>query len=373
MGRRLTRAVKRTRFESRSGGLPSPHVDPATSTTNPSATTRRCDVVITTRNRPEPLRRCLASLADQSARDVGIIVVDDHSDEPLEPIVAQVTASEDFGVEPVVVRLPEPSGPAAGRNAGVAASNAEYIIFIDDDIVVDRHLVEIHLSEVMSTNDPSAPIVTRGPFVEPPDWNPTPWNLWEAKMATRGTNAIVRGDYAPTWRQFHTGNNCLSREVFLAVGGFDETFLRAEDDELGARLHEYGCQFHFVPSALAWHYSNRSLEAWLHIPRAYAHYTVVIDRMYPHFGYLAKRQSELSHSNALLRVARRVSRGPRRTRLTVWLAVQIAVAAHRVRLTAITMSALSAAYDLSFVEALRAAMAEATTPEATAHVTVSST
>lgn len=321
-----------------------------------TTTARRCDVVITTRNRPEPLQRCLASLADQSVRDLGIIVVDDHSDEPIAPAVDAVVARHEFAIPPVVIRLDEPSGPAAGRNAGVAASQAEYIIFIDDDVVVDRHLVEVHLSEVMSAADAEPPIVTRGPFVEPPDWDPTPWNLWEAKMGTRGTNAIIRGDYAPTWRQFHTGNNCLPRRVFEAVGGFDETFLRAEDDELGARLHEYGCRFHFVPSALAWHYSRRSLEAWLEIPRAYAHYTVVIDRMYPHLGYLAQRQRELTMSNPLLRAARRLAGGARRTRVAVAVAVRIALVAHRVRATPITMSALSMAYDLSFADAFRTAV-----------------
>lgn len=315
-------------------------------------------MVITTRNRPEPLQRCLASLAGQSV-DAGIIVVDDHSDEPIAPAVAEVADAEDFAIDPVVIRLDEPSGPAAGRNAGVAASEAEYIIFLDDDIVADRHLVEIHLSEVTSGDESGAPIVTRGPFVEPPDWNPTPWNLWEARMATRGTNAIVRGDYEPTWRQFHTGNNCLARAVFEAVGGFDETFLRAEDDELGARLHEYGCRFHFVPSALAWHYSNRSLEAWLEIPRAYAHYTVVIDAMYPHFGYLDRRLVELGQSNPLALVARRLAGGPRRTALAVGAAVRIAQVAHRLGITPVTLNALSMAYDLSFVGALRQAIAEA--------------
>ncbi|NNE11591.1 MAG: glycosyltransferase family 2 protein [Ilumatobacter sp.] len=312
-------------------------------------------MVITTRNRPEPLQRCLASLADQSVRNVGIIVVDDHSDEPIAPAVEAAVARHEFDVPPVVLRLDEPSGPAAGRNAGVAASDAEYIIFIDDDLVVDRHLVEVHLSEVESSEDPSSPIVTRGPFVEPPAWDPTPWNLWEAKMATRGTNAIVRGDYQPTWRQFHTGNNCLPRHVFEAVGGFDETFLRAEDDEFGARLHDHGCRFHFVPSAIAWHYSNRSLESWLEIPRAYAHYTVLIDRMYPHLGYLEQRRAELGASNSLLRIARRLAAGPRRTRIAVAAAVRIAAFAHVVKATPITMRALSMAYDLNFVDAFRTA------------------
>ena len=265
---------------------------------------RLCDVVIPTRNRPEALRRCLQALSTQSARNFGVIIVDDHSDEPLDDVVAEAVATTRFPIEPVLLRMPQPSGPSAARNAGVAHSSAEYVIFIDDDIVADRHLVDVHLLEVMSASDSKVPIVTRGPFVEPVDWSPTAWNLWEAKMATRGTNAILRGDYVPTWRQFHTGNNCMSVELFRAVGGFDESYKRLEDDEFGLRLNEYGCEFRFVPAALAWHYSNRSLEAWLAIPRAYAYYAVVLDRAYPQEGFLDQRKSELQQSKLVLRMAR---------------------------------------------------------------------
>lgn len=319
---------------------------------------RRCDIVIATRNRPQPLLRCLRSLAAQSVRDIGIIIVDDHGDEPLNEELDRLTKQVEFPHPPRLIRLPRQSGPAAARNAGVAESSAPYVMFVDDDVVLDRHLVEIHLSEVESAEPSSPPIVTRGPFVEPPDWDPTPWNLWEARMATRGTNAIVRGDYSPTWRQFHTGNNCLPTELFRAVGGFDETFKRAEDDEFGLRLHEHGCRFHFLPAALAWHYSNRSLDAWLSIPRQYAHYTVVIDRRYPHVGYLDDRKRELSSSSALLRAARAICRGTRRTRLAAHASIVLARAAHRVGWTGLMMPALSLAYDLNFVDALRQAEAD---------------
>lgn len=323
-----------------------------------------CDVVIATRNRPEPLRRCLQSIAEQSVDDIGIIIVDDHSDMPLEPVVTELARTLEFGRPPVLLRLDRQSGPAAARNAGVNASTAEYIVFIDDDVVLDRHLIEVHLSEVRSGEPDGLPIVTRGPFVEPPAWNPNPWNLWEARMATRGTNALVRGDYAPMWRQFHTGNNCMATALFREVGGFDESFKRAEDDEFGLRLDQHGCRFRFLPAALAYHYSNRSLEAWLSIPRAYAHYTVVIDRQYPQVGYLRDRHDELNVSNPLLHLARAVCGGTRRTTAATRLAVAIAVLAHRIRLTSVTMAALSMAYDLNFVDALRKAEAAMPAPSA---------
>jgi glycosyltransferase involved in cell wall biosynthesis len=312
-------------------------------------------VVIPTKNRAEPLRRCLRSLATQSAQDFGIIIVDDHSDEPIEAMVAELAAEVSFDVDPVVIRLPESSGPAAARNVGVDASDAEFVIFIDDDVVADRHLIEVHLSEVIPGRGSERPIVTRGPFVEPAEWDPTPWNLWEAQMATRGTNALVRGDYVMTWRQFHTGNNCMPVELFKRLGGFDEGFRRAEDDELGMRLEEAGCEFRFVPAALAYHYADRSLEAWLAIPRGYGHYAVVMDRRFPQEGFLADRKAELARSHPLMRAVRTAARGPRRTKAAVSLAVNLGQLAYRARLTKVAMAGFSLAYDLSYSEAIREA------------------
>jgi len=321
-------------------------------------TDRLCDVVIPTRNRPEALRRCLLALADQTSRSFGIIIVDDHSDEPLDGVVEDVLAGATFGIEPTLLRLEQQSGPARARNAGVDASSGKYVIFIDDDVVADRHLVDIHLLEMAATEDSAVPVITRGPFVEPVDWKPNAWNLWEARMATRGTNAILRGDYVPTCQQFHTGNNCMSVALFREAGGFDESYKRLEDDEFGLRLNEMGCTLRFLPSALAWHYSNRSLEAWVAIPRAYAFYTVQLDAQYPSQRYLEIREADRRRSNVLLRAARALLTGRWRTPSAVGFAVGVGRFAHRLRLTPVTMAAMSLAYDLSYTDSLRETLSE---------------
>jgi GT2 family glycosyltransferase len=295
-------------------------------------------------------------LGNQSAQSFGIIVVDDHSDEPLDEVVARVASTGAFSSEPTLIRLDEQSGPAAARNVGVAASSAEYVLFIDDDVVADRHLIEVHLSEVRSANRPDAPVVTRGPFLEPVDWQPTAWSLWEARMAAKGNDAILRSDYEPTCRQFHTGNNCISVALFRAAGGFDVTYKRLEDDEFGLRLNELGCRLHFVPSALAWHYPNRSLEAWLAIPTAYARYTVMIDRRYPGHNYLADAAYGPRHVG--LRIARKVLIGRRRTPIAVRLVVRLGCIAHRLRITPVTLAMMSLAWDLNFNDSLLQTLAE---------------
>ena len=308
----------------------------------------RCDVVIATRNRPEPLDKCLRGLHEQSVGGFGVIIVDDASDVPITPSLEGLD-----GLDVTVTRLPAPSGPAAGRNAGVARSSADLIIFLDDDIVPNRHFVETHITAVTSGPEDGPPIVSCGPFVQPADWVPNPWNLWEARQAKKEADNLTSGAYPVSWRQFHTGNNCLPRAAFEAVGGFDESFKRAEDDELALRLHRYGCEFRFVPEAIAWHYSNRSLEAWLSIPRAYAHADIAMDRKYPDLGWLARKERERSSRSLPSRVARSVLGGPKRSALGVSAAMAISKLTYRLKLTDVSMAALSAAYELSYTDALR--------------------
>jgi GT2 family glycosyltransferase len=309
-----------------------------------------CDVVISTRNRPEALRRCLDGLRNQTTDGFGVIVVDDGSDTPIADAVGPGAAA---GLDITFLRLDAPSGPAAGRNAGVAASRADLIVFVDDDVYPNRHFVESHRRAVEPAADAHTPVVSCGPFLQPADWEPTPWNLWEARGMKREADNLMRGVFDVTWRQFHTGNNCMPRPVFVDLGGFDEAFKRAEDDELAVRLHERGCVFHFEPGAIAWHYANRSLESWLAIPRLYARYDVEIDRQHPELGYLSDKKRELAKRRLPLRVARSLFDGPRRSRIGVAAAVAAATLLYRARAVDLAMGALSMAYDLSYVDSLQ--------------------
>jgi GT2 family glycosyltransferase len=314
----------------------------------------RCDVVIPTRGRPDALVRCLDGLKRQSVDGFRVIVVDDDGEVPA---AAALDERATDGLDVALITLDGRSGPAAARNAGVAHGDAEFVVFIDDDVVPNRYFLESHLATVTASHDPDRPIVSCGPFVQPADWTPTPWNLWEARQAKKEADNLLQGRYRVTWRQFHTGNNCLPRRVFTAVGGFDEAFRRAEDDELGLRLDRFGCEFRFEPGAIAWHYSNRSLDAWLSIPRAYAHYDVEIDRRYPEQHWLDKKYREHEARRWPLRAVRRLLDGTRRRRAGVAGAVTVAQALDRIGLTDLSLPVLSVAYDLSYTDALHETLA----------------
>lgn len=92
-------------------------------------------VVIPTRDRPGLLAGCLETLRGQSAPPPGweVVVVDDGSDEPLQPVV---NAARARGLPVACVRQRK-GGLNAARNRGVAASRGEIVAFLDDDTLVE--------------------------------------------------------------------------------------------------------------------------------------------------------------------------------------------------------------------------------------------
>lgn len=307
------------------------------------------DVVIPTYNRHEQLARCLAALTRQSFRDFGVIVVDDGSDPPVaESLPAALTEALELRV---VVRAR--GGPAAARNAGVAAGNATCLAFIDDDVEASPELLAWHMA-ALHVGERRAVF---GPLLAPPDWRPTPWNFWEAATLEREYARMSSGLYAPTWRQFFTGNAALRRDDFLAAGGFNEAFPRAEDIELGLRLSRLGCRFVFEPRAAAWHRARRPLASWLDIPRQYAQADVAIDRAYPAERWREVIAAELRERGAALKltsgVAQRLPGGALATRAAALAAARVLFAAGR-RESA--LRALSLVYDVEYRRALARAL-----------------
>jgi GT2 family glycosyltransferase len=88
-------------------------------------------IVIPTFDRPHQLRRMLPSCLRQEVAE--IVVVDDGSPEPIEPVVREV-ARGDARVR--VVRLERNGGSPAARNAGADAATCDFVLFVDDDVLL---------------------------------------------------------------------------------------------------------------------------------------------------------------------------------------------------------------------------------------------
>lgn len=170
-------------------------------------------------------------------------------------------------------------GPAPARNRGVGEARAPLIIFLDDDVVPDEHLIATHLAAQAGEEMR----VTIGPLLPPPGYRLSPWAAWEARSLGRQYADMGSGRWQATYHQFYTGNAAVLKKHIVAAGSFDPAFRRAEDVELALRLHDRGVHFVFLPQARGWHYVHRTFESWLRIPDAYGVADVAMARAgHPH-------------------------------------------------------------------------------------------
>ncbi len=85
-------------------------------------------LVVSTKGRVEELEALLLSLKAQSFRDFDVLVVDQNPDARLE-----ATLAKDWGFALRRLHRPGDRGLSHGRNVGWRASDADFILFPDDD------------------------------------------------------------------------------------------------------------------------------------------------------------------------------------------------------------------------------------------------
>ncbi len=316
------------------------------------------DIIIATYNRPRQLARCLEALGGQGDIEFRAIIVDDCSPQPVELALSR----DNYEFPITVVRSEKNAGPAHARNMGVSKSSADLIVFIDDDVVADVNLLSRHKETHERLGDHQ---VVVGPLAAPRDWQSTPWTRWEAETIAAEYQRMLAGVYTPTWRQFFTGNASLQRADFLRAGGFNESFLRAEDIEFAYRMHRQGCSFIFDSQAIGWHYSYRSLASWRKIPRLYAWSDHALDSLYPELGWLALLQRERKGRHPVTRVAERCLRPIGARRAGSFGAIAAARGAAGLGANRVASRLLSIAYELEYSDALDGGLAFNTASTAT--------
>jgi len=231
-----------------------------------------CSVVVATFNRPAGLRRLLESLERQ---DIGpdafeVVVVDDGSSDETWQVVTGFQAP--YRLRALRQRN---QGPGAARNAAIQAATGAIIVTMDDDVEPAPDLLRVHLEAHAAAESPIAGI---GVFALPAGAKLAPWAEWEFVGLQRQYAAMLRGDWAPTPRQFYTANSSVPRSAYLAAGMFDPLYRRAEDVELAYRLRDRGLGFRFLPDAVIYHRPARSFDSWQRMAWQYGFYDVLMWR-----------------------------------------------------------------------------------------------
>ena len=131
------------------------------------------------------------------------------------------------------------SGSRCRSQLGIKKAGGEFIVFIDDDLVPSLNCWRNTRARTMRQTK----MLWCSGRAYPKGFEMAPWVRWEQEMLMKQYQAMLRGDWPATARQFYTGNASLRRSHLLAAGGFDEGFRRAEDVELAYRLADKGLGF----------------------------------------------------------------------------------------------------------------------------------
>ena len=184
------------------------------------ATRGWADVVIPTVGRPS-LRELLGALAaSEGPLPARVLLVDDRGEAagPLLPDGAPPRLEERIEVLPG-----RAAGPAAARNVGWRSSGAEWIVFLDDDVIPDPDWSARLFGDLAGSAPGVGGSEGRLRVPVPKDRRHTDW---ERNVTGLETARWITADIA------------YRHSVLEEVGGFDERFPRAyrEDADLGLRV-----------------------------------------------------------------------------------------------------------------------------------------
>lgn len=211
-------------------------------------------VIVSTYNSPEFLRISLHSIISQTILPLEVIVADDGSDNATAEVIRIIAAGTSV---PVIHEWQPDQGfrKSLILNKAIRRATGEYIIFIDGDIIVDRHFVEDHLrfarpgrfitgSRARLSADQTAKVIrcyddTKRLPVLPFSMNavriPFLSHLYSARKKHDGTYA--RGCNFAVWRSDLINTNGFNNDI---------TGWGREDSELSWRLMWSGVKKRFI-------------------------------------------------------------------------------------------------------------------------------
>lgn len=213
-------------------------------------------VVVPTRDRPELLARCLESVGAALRPDDDLVVVDSASADPQVAVTAAAAGAR-------VIRCDRP-GVDRARNAGWRAAVHDAVLFVDDDVVVDRAWADA-LAEALA----DAAFVT-GRIDVPSHQAGT-----ARPVAIKDDDEPAVLDATTTGTLGHSASLAIWRAALERVGGFDESlgagarFQSAPEVDLFDRLFAAGLAGRYEPRARAWHEQWRTPREKVHLDWRY--------------------------------------------------------------------------------------------------------
>lgn len=176
-------------------------------------------IVIPAKNEENMIGKCLDAISgiDYPAELYEIIVVDNGSFDRTMEIAGEYTE--------YVYSMP--SGTISSlRNFGAKKSSADYIAFIDADVVVKRNWIK-NAMELLASDTSIACVGCSPQIPSRATWVERAWHMDVMAKPQQGKRSWIA-----------SMNMIVRRDVFEEIGGFNEKLVTCEDVDLGYRITE---------------------------------------------------------------------------------------------------------------------------------------
>lgn len=210
-------------------------------------------IIIPTFNRAASLKRLVQSLDSLDCKDsleVEVLVIDNGSTDETPAVLSR----EEARSRPFVLRILQEGekGKARAVNLGLRHARGRLLVFIDDDVVVDRGWLIGHC-ECHAKADFDA---VQGPVL--PGVDPGGKTADPKRLRQYNIPIINHGGEIKEIRGLTGTNMSLKREVFEKVGYFDVRLGPgaagfSEDTEYSMRIRKAGFRIGYTPSAVVYH------------------------------------------------------------------------------------------------------------------------
>ena len=116
-------------------------------------------IIIPTYNRYDDLSIALGSIFHQTKCPKEVLIIDDSQNESISDLISRVSSQfVTSGIDLKYFRNPHQKGSGIARNYGMSLANEEIILFLDDDVILDKNILQ-KLTKFM--NNPPGLLVSR--------------------------------------------------------------------------------------------------------------------------------------------------------------------------------------------------------------------
>lgn len=233
----------------------------------------RVTVIVCTRDRPDLLAGCLASLLACDPAPNEILVVDNAPSDSRTRNLCELSPQVRYVVEPS-------PGLSRARNTGIATATGDILAFTDDDVEVEPSWIAglragLSHAGVASVTGPVVPkrLDSQAAFVFEFVYGGLA-SSFSPRRFNRGFLNQPIGEAAPVWQIGAGANMAFRRSAFAKVGTFDVRLGAgasgcSEDSELWHRLLAADLECRYEPAAVVHHSHRDDLGALRRQMRAY--------------------------------------------------------------------------------------------------------